>query len=1149
MRQTSAKRARAALAACLALLALAAPAAARRAQLQAAPELGAAPDGSPCATPCTDGTCRLETGRVAACSAPGAAPAAGAAPPVAAPAPAAPAALGTAADGSPCATACETSAAGRLTCRLETGRVAACTAAGGALPVVDIGRLAEEGAPAPPAPAADPAAPAAPAPVADPAGPAPATPLDVARVGSLPLCAPAPVPGLVTAAPAACGAGAVCAPLAAAQLASALGADAAALAGRVGACAFAPHPLLLPDPAAVPPPLAFFPLTAPAIESFPLGEFRGEVAGATIAPDARFGAALRCRQGDQDVVALDAVPYGASTGAFSINIWARPADLAGGNFSYVLSHRGAAPGAAAAQAGWGPNQIQLFYPESGHPAFGVARAFVRDADDADRGAASAAFLDSDGRVAFNDARPPPYPLLDGGWHMLTLTTRPGGGDGYRLYADGALAAELNATAAIGPDGAPLEVGGGGPLRLEGDLVLCSRSDDPEGRHFDGDLAYLSLWDEALSPEAVAALYAAVADAPAAAAAPAAGAEAAARSTRPGAPPAARTAVSGRACVFPALHNGKLVNDCVLIAGAPFCQTGGEDFEPCAELGAAAAVAPPPPRGAEEPQLVSLPEEQPLGDYAEEALVGGPPSAESAESGTGRLGAPDPAQAAPAPARAPVFSADGRLCELPLRYGPVTIESCASVGGDWACWPAGGAAWAPCAPGRADAGADAAAAAAPTGAGADTVPLFALPRRARRTADGRACALPAVFEGAVVDDCVEARGQLACPVAGGEWAACDAVSARTGGVTAGLEVAARETAGGDACLLPAVTGGQLYFNCPDAVAAAGGLSPACPTATGRWEVCAPAGAEAATAPLNVTAAALGARGAPAGDGALCALNATAARAPAAAACASNLSCVPLPVLLPAAAAQPAYDPLAGAGFCAPGAPAAAATPAFAALAAAAAPQPAAYFPLVDGQLSAVTLPPYAGAALGAGPLAWIDDDAFGSVPACSRAARTALCESSCVLGRPVEAENILETNQPTNQPTTNYRPLPQNKLQRSPTSPTAPTAPSPSPSGRAARPAPTPRASLSSTSSTTRRRPRPATRPASRPTRSASTSRKLPTRRRAPCARWLSTPTTRAARRGSTRTASRPQAPTSRSARPAAARRSRPSTTAAGTWSR
>jgi hypothetical protein len=42
-----------------------------------------------------------------------------------------------------------------------------------------------------------------------------------------------------------------------------------------------------------------------------------------------------------------------------------------------------------------------------------------------------------------------------------------------------------------------------------------------------------------------------------------------------------------------------------------------------------------------------------------------------------------------------------------------------------------------------------------------------------------------------------------------------------------------------------------------------------------------------------------------------------------------------------------------------------------------------------------------------------------------------CEISCVLGRPVEAENVVETNQPTNQPTkkptnqplTNCRPLP------------------------------------------------------------------------------------------------------------------------------
>lgn len=35
------------------------------------------------------------------------------------------------------------------------------------------------------------------------------------------------------------------------------------------------------------------------------------------------------------------------------------------------------------------------------------------------------------------------------------------------------------------------------MQLDGNVVLCGRSDDPSGRHFDGRLAYLGLYDQAL----------------------------------------------------------------------------------------------------------------------------------------------------------------------------------------------------------------------------------------------------------------------------------------------------------------------------------------------------------------------------------------------------------------------------------------------------------------------------------------------------------------------------------------------------------------------------------------------------------------------------------------------------------------------------
>lgn len=47
-----------------------------------------------------------------------------------------------------------------------------------------------------------------------------------------------------------------------------------------------------------------------------------------------------------------------------------------------------------------------------------------------------------------------------------------------------------------------QVDGGDPLVLDGNPVLCARSDDPVGRHYDGELAHLSLFDVALEEEQV-----------------------------------------------------------------------------------------------------------------------------------------------------------------------------------------------------------------------------------------------------------------------------------------------------------------------------------------------------------------------------------------------------------------------------------------------------------------------------------------------------------------------------------------------------------------------------------------------------------------------------------------------------------------------
>lgn len=44
-------------------------------------------------------------------------------------------------------------------------------------------------------------------------------------------------------------------------------------------------------------------------------------------------------------------------------------------------------------------QVRLYFPEVGHPAFGVIRAIVKDSTDVDRGTPSIVFVDSDGQVA------------------------------------------------------------------------------------------------------------------------------------------------------------------------------------------------------------------------------------------------------------------------------------------------------------------------------------------------------------------------------------------------------------------------------------------------------------------------------------------------------------------------------------------------------------------------------------------------------------------------------------------------------------------------------------------------------------------------------------------------------------------------------
>lgn len=220
----------------------------------------------------------------------------------------------------------------------------------------------------------------------------------------------------------------------------------------------------------------------------------------------------------------------------------------------------------------------------------MVRAYARDSNDTYDGPQDQTWLDSDGYVSNNSARAAPSAALDGGWHMLTVTTMPPGRKGFRLYLDGLLVNEIRAgQTAVSSLGDVVGATAGLPMDLYPNAVLCTRADDPTSRQFDGRLANLGLYDVALTEDQVDALYLAVL--PALRAADAAGAAAAPATestiiSLPGAGTNAtssqsQTTVKGNVCVFPALYQGNVVTECVQIAGVAYCQVEGRQWEECA----------------------------------------------------------------------------------------------------------------------------------------------------------------------------------------------------------------------------------------------------------------------------------------------------------------------------------------------------------------------------------------------------------------------------------------------------------------------------------------------------------------------------------------------------------------------------------------
>ncbi|DBA77316.1 TPA: hypothetical protein ACH3X2_000838 [Trebouxia sp. C0005] len=218
-------------------------------------------------------------------------------------------------------------------------------------------------------------------------------------------------------------------------------------------------------------------------------------------------------QANTSRIELPAVPYGTQ-GPWTINLWFKPSSEYGGSFQYLYSHNStqcynytACPYAA--------NQIRLYYPETGHPAYGVIRALVKDSTDtSNRGS----YTDSDGRVGVDYqsvADGPPawgrHFLADDLWHMLTLTTlsnNASGLQGYIMSLDGQqMAYQAADQFYAGADGSVFTGSDGGrPMQLDGQIVLCDHSDSTFPRNYDGALSHLSIYDNALNYSQVLALF-------------------------------------------------------------------------------------------------------------------------------------------------------------------------------------------------------------------------------------------------------------------------------------------------------------------------------------------------------------------------------------------------------------------------------------------------------------------------------------------------------------------------------------------------------------------------------------------------------------------------------------------------------------------
>ncbi|KFM25199.1 Cullin-associated NEDD8-dissociated protein 1 [Auxenochlorella protothecoides] len=250
-------------------------------------------------------------------------------------------------------------------------------------------------------------------------------------------------------------------------------------------------------------PLAFYPLTsAQGLNSLLLPPYTGTARNIEFDLDFDFNQTVKCEKELGSRIKLEPVPY-ATTGFFAVNLWfAVEPSIPLMGLKWLFSHTDSDMVAIGL-----PNQVLIFLARSSKTDGPLLVGLISDGKDAVENPDEFVSVQTDGTTFAgpdNGTAIFTTDFLDGGWHMVTLTTEAGTGErGYSLYLDGAFA---GSAAWASPNTPPNQLPGGDPTRLSKPIQLCSSIDNDTANVFNGFLAHLSLFPEALTPDAVAALY-------------------------------------------------------------------------------------------------------------------------------------------------------------------------------------------------------------------------------------------------------------------------------------------------------------------------------------------------------------------------------------------------------------------------------------------------------------------------------------------------------------------------------------------------------------------------------------------------------------------------------------------------------------------